>query len=212
MAQTATLVRAFNSSRADLTAADLTDPNTLFRKMNFIKQRFNARNNPYLSANKIQLESPNGDSGSSNGTSKKSSNAKAKIKHSASFNVLPSPTTTQTTTSKTSKKKSKKLKKSKSSSKMLSEGDAASQSASKLAARFNDTLKVINEEHICENNESIRWTLKASTADEEEELLNIYKMNRRKRYIEQRNKFLNLDSNRSNTDSAFSSVSSTSNQ
>ena len=71
---------------------------------------------------------------------------------------------------------------------------------------------MINEENTIENNESIRWKIKATTADEEDELLNIYKMNRRKRYIEQRNKFLNLDSNRSNTDSAFSSVSSTSNQ
>lgn len=211
MAQTVTLVRAFNNSQADLATTDLTDPNTLFSKMNFIKQRLGSRNNPYLSANKIQLESPNCDNGSTNGNSSKKANGKAKIKHSASFNVLPSQATPQTTT-KTTKKKSKKLKKSKSSSKMLSDADAANQATSKLAVRLNDTLKVISEEHAFENNESIRWTIKATSAEEEEELLNIYKMNRRKRYIEQRNKLLNLDSNRSNTDSAFSSVSSTSNQ
>lgn len=208
MAQTATLVPAFNS-QTDMASAVLTDPNTLFSKMNFIKQRLNSRNNPYLSANKIQLESPNCENNSTNGNTKKSNTGKAKIKHSATFNVLPNQATPQTTT-KTSKKKSKKLKKSKSMSKMQMEAETAN--ASKLADRLNDTLKVINEEKMMENNESIRWTIKATSPEEEEELLNIYKMNRRKRYIEQRNKLLNLDSNRSNTDSAFSSVSSTSNQ
>jgi len=44
-------------------------------------------------------------------------------------------------------------------------------------------------------NESLRWDKKFANADEERKQIEIYKINRRKRYIEQRNRLLNLNSN-----------------
>jgi hypothetical protein len=75
-----------------------------------------------------------------------------------------------------------------------------------LSDNFKDTLNLIN----IESNQSIRWfNDRNETKEEEEERLKIYKMNRRKRYIEAKNKILNVNSNRSTTDSAISSLSST---
>ena len=137
---------------------------------------------------------------------------------------------------KTPSKKSKKTKKNK-----------------KNHQNLNDSGTVVNEEisylaekqlNIEEHNDTIRWTNKRESEEDEENRLKIYKINRRKRYIEQRNKVLgnitgsmsssmNVNNssnsgnginaaatatinpsttatNRSNTDSAISSLSSNS--
>lgn len=129
------------------------------------------------------------------------------------------PLTNPNKTSLTKKTKQKKSKKSK--QKLSNDGSTASNTLnevqqqqqtqtnmfiSPLSDNFKETLNLVN----IESNESIRWYEdKNETKEEEEERLKIYKMNRRKRYIEAKNKILNINSNRSTTDSAISSLSST---
>ena len=68
-----------------------------------------------------------------------------------------------------------------------------------------NNVKKKDEETVLSNliNESLRWDNKrAEDPDEERKRIDIYKQNRRKRYIEQRNKILNLTT--SNHDNLYS--------
>ena len=129
---------------------------------------------------------------------------------------------------KTSSKKPKKTKKSKIKQPSLNDSGTVVNEDPQKITYLADKLNI--EEH----NDTIRWSIKRESEEDEETRLKIYKINRRKRYIEQRNKILNLSNsssinvnnsisnsnnnpnlmttttNRSNTDSAISSLSSNS--
>ena len=53
-------------------------------------------------------------------------------------------------------------------------------------------------------NESLRWDKRMDDPDEEAKRIELYKLNRRKRYIEQRNKYLNLNSSTARSSNLFS--------
>ena len=123
-------------------------------------------------------------------------------------------------------KKTKKSKKNAQNSQNLNDSGTIVTDEAQQVSYFTDTLNIEEEEE--EHNDTIRWITngKKESEEDEENRIKIYKINRRKRYIEQRNRILNLTSqlnnnvnantsltkttNRSNTDSAISSLSSNS--
>jgi hypothetical protein len=89
---------------------------------------------------------------------------------------------------KTPSKKVKKSKKSKKIQQNLNDsGTVINDDSQQHISCLADKLNI--EEH---NNDTIRWSSKRESEEDEETRLKIYKINRRKRYIEQRNKLLNL--------------------
>jgi hypothetical protein len=123
--------------------------------------------------------------------------------------------TTVATTTTTTKKSNKKIKKIKKQQQNLNDSGAVLNDDTQ---QLNDLTDMLNIDEI---NDTVRWfSNNFENVDDEENRLKIYKINRRKRYIEQRNRILNLTTTtsmtastyRSNTDSAISSLSSNSNQ
>ncbi len=174
-----------------------------------ISDRFeeNVRLGNERSNNQVNVEFLRSSSLSQNSKSKNSKKKTKKAPQSSA--ILP---TTTSPSNKTTKKKAKKNAKKDNSIKGLS----TEISSNEPNCVENKTSQ--NEESgdtayadKCTNDESLRWNNVLHNPDDEQNRINLYKINRRKRYIDFKNRLLNVNAtgqNRSNTDSAISSMSS----